>query len=128
MKKISYGAFICTIAILFVGIAVAGTLADNVFDYGATTLSASKTASFNAETILPAASIKVTRVQLFKKIGNVWMYIRDLPIPSDEAANTSFFSANYNYSDYIGTGQYRLYVTFTADGHDMSRYSNTATY
>lgn len=128
MRKISTGVLICIIAILCIGIAIAGTLADSVFEYGSTTLSASKTASFSAETISPVSSIKVTRVQLFMKMGIIWVYIGDLPVPSDEAINTTYFSATYNYSGFIGTGQYRLNVTFTADGYNMSRYSSTVTY
>lgn len=111
------------------GIASASILSDPVFESATTNLKNTKDAVFYAETSSEQNSIKVTRVRLYKQNGNgTWSYIRDLPVPTHEATNTMLFGATKDYSSYIGGGTYRLYTTFCADGHYISRYSNTKTY
>lgn len=113
----------------YLGIASASILSDPVFESATTNLKATKNASFYAVTSSEQNSIKITRVRLYKLNSNgTWSYIRDLPIPTNEATNTVLFGAMKDYSSYIGTGTYRLYTTFCADGHYISRYSNTKTY
>lgn len=113
----------------FVGIATAAILADPVFESATTNLKSTKNATFYAETSSVQSSIKVTRVRLYKQNSNgTWSYMRDLPAPTHEATNTMLFGATRDYSLYIGTGTYRIYTTFCADGHYISRYSNTKTY
>lgn len=108
---------------------MAETMADTVFSNASTSLSSTKNAVFSAYTVNVMNSIKVTRVRLYRKnADNSWSYVRDLPAPTDEATNDQYFGASKDYSAYIGAGTYRLYTTFTADGHSMSRYSNTRTY
>lgn len=119
---------IMIMALMIVVTASAGQLADSVFDEATVSLYANKTAYFSASTINVASSIQVTGVKLYKMIGNTWQYIQDLPVPSDVATNDVFFSASYDYSSYIGTGEYRLKVTFNADGHGITRYSNSRTF
>ena len=109
-------------------IALAGSNSDEVFDSASVFLSSTKTASFNAETTEFHNSIMVTQVCLYKKIGNTWIFQRYLPAPTTEATNLDVFTASMDYSSYIGTGTYRIHATFTADGHSISRYSNTITY
>jgi len=112
-----------------VGIATAAILADPVFESATTNLKSTKNATFYAETSSVQSSIKVTRVRLYKQNSNgTWSYVQDLPAPTHEATNTMLFGATNDYSLYIGTGTYRIYTTFCADGHYISRYSNTKTY
>ena len=129
MKKRYYAfALALLAAVLVVVSASAGILADSVFDNATVSLYTSKTAHFSAETINVAASIKVTGVKLYKLVGGTWQFMQNLPVPSDETTNNIYFSASYDYSSYIGTGTYRLKVTFTADGHSISVYSNSRTF
>ena len=126
-KQIAIILILCYLVTL--STALASTLADSVFDYTATNLSSSKSASFLAETFNTASSIKVTRVRLYKKNdSNNWVYIQDLSVPTEESTNSYYYASNKDYSDSIDTGTYRLYVTYCADGHSISRYSNTRTY
>lgn len=41
--------------------------------------------------------------------------------------NTSYYK-EMDYSDKIGTGTYRVGATFDADGHSITRYSNSRTF
>ena len=128
MKKTMLTIVLCVAILLFIGIVNAETLADSVFSAARVTLKDSKSTTFTASTYATAASIKVTRVELYEMIGTSWVYVQDLPVPSDEATNTCLFTATKSYSASIGTGTYRLKATFTADGHSMARYSNSKTY
>ncbi len=51
----------------------------------------------------------------------------DLEAP---AAHSNTFSdyKEMDYSDKIGTGTYRIGATFDADGHSITRYSNSRTF
>lgn len=107
---------------------VASTLADPVFDSISTSLSSSKTVTFIATTFDDCNSISITRVRLYKRINNVWTYQGDLPLPTNATSQPDYYFATADYSDDIGTGTYRLYTTFCADGHNTSGYSNTRTF
>jgi len=108
--------------------AIASIRADEVFDSITTTLTTSKTASFSAVTFDDCNSIGITRVRLYKLVSNAWVYQGDLPIPTNPIVQPDSYYASIDYSSYIGTGTYRIYTTFSADGHTASRYSNTRTY
>ena len=103
-------------------------LSDPVFDSISVTISTSKTVIFDATTFEEHSSIEITRVRLYKKISNVWTYQGDLPLPTNVSVMSDNIYATADYSSYIGTGTYRLYTTFSADGYNVSRYSNTRTY
>ena len=128
--KGKYCVSVLTLLMVMVVVATASAeiLADYVFNSATVSLNTSKSAVFSAETINEAESIKVTGVKLYKMVGGTWQFIQNLPAPSDESTNDIYFSASYDYSSYIGTGNYRLKVTFTADGHSISRYSNSRTF
>lgn len=128
MKRTMRIAISITLLVAIISIASADMLSDPVFDSASTNLNSTKIAVFNAATISPAENIKITKVRLYQKVGTVWYYAGSLPVPTTEATNAYTFSANYDYSSYIGTGTYRLYTTFCADGYSISRYSNTRTY
>ena len=129
MKRYIAIIMLFVFSLSLVGIATAAILADPVFESATTNLKSTKNATFYAETSSVQSSIKVTRVRLYKQNSNgTWSYVRDLPAPTHEATNTMLFGATNDYSLYIGTGTYRIYTTFCADGHYISRYSNTKTY
>lgn len=129
MKRYIAIIMLFVFSLSLVGIATAAILADPVFESATTNLKSTKNATFYAETSSVQSSIKVTRVRLYKQNSNgTWSYVRDLPAPTHEATNTMLFGATKDYSLYIGTGTYRIYTTFCADGHYISRYSNTKTY
>jgi hypothetical protein len=109
-------------------ISQAEILSDPVFDSISVTISTSKTVIFDATTFEEHSSIEITRVRLYKKISNVWTYQGDLPLPTNVSVMSDNIYATADYSSYIGTGTYRLYTTFSADGYNVSRYSNTRTY
>ena len=128
MRRISAIIMIITLLAILVPIASATMLSDPVFDIATINLTSTKKAYFDVETSSDQGSIEVTRVRLYQMVGNSWYYVGELPVPTKKGTNTNMFSANYDYSSYIGTGTYRLYTTFCADGYSISRYSNTRTY
>lgn len=128
MKKLIVIAMVTMLLVSILAIATAATLSDPVFDSATTFLTTTKKANFYAETSSVQGSIKVTRVRLYKMVGDTWSYVGDLPVPTKESTNTIVFSTSYDYSSYIGSGTYRVYTTFNADGYAISRYSNTRTY
>ena len=129
MRRIGSGLGICLIVLLISSVVVASNLADSVFNSATVSLLANKTAQFSADTLDVVPSIEISRVKLYKMVGTTWVYIADLPVPSYQATNTLYYYyAPMDYSAYIGTGKYRLKVTFTADNHNMTRYSNDRTY
>lgn len=128
MKRVIAAILSIISILLIVCTAYAGTLSDPVFDSATTTLTSIKKASFSVETSSPQASISITSVELYVMSGGAWTYVCNLPAPTKVGTNTKTFSATMDYSSYIGTGTYRLYTTFCADGYSISRYSNTRTY
>lgn len=102
---------------------------DSIFTDATTTLSAGRIAYFSAGTYDRCASISVTSVVLQKKsFWGTWSDYATLTPPSAVFTNTVAYSASKNYSSDIGTGTYRLKVTYTADGHSIVRYSTEKTY
>lgn len=125
----TYLVFIVAIAVIFtVGVVSATPFSDSVFQSAYVTLTSGKTATFSAETFYDASEIRVSSVKLYKMVGSTWTFIRYLNLPEDVATNDVFFYTSADYSDHIGTGTCRLKVTFTADGHSITRYSNQMTY
>lgn len=128
MKKKIWAVLILIILVSTSSISLASMLSDPVFDAATTFLTSTKNAEFDVETSSQQGSITVTRVRLYIQNGNSWIYLGDLPVPTNVGTNTKIFSATMDYSNYIGSGTYRLYTTFCADGYSISRYSNTRTY
>lgn len=129
MKRLLVKILSFVLVLMIIGAASASIQSDPVFESATTNLRSDKNTSFSAVTSIEQNSIKVTRVRLYKQNSDgTWSYVRDLPAPTHEATNTMLFGATKDYSSYIGTGTYRIYTTFCADGHYISRYSNTKTY
>ncbi len=103
--------------------------ADSEFASVTTVLKTTKQVSFRAVTNNVKSSISVTNCWLEKENDNgTWSTVCILPPPSVIAKETFAFSATVNYSDYIGTGKYRIRATYNADGHAITRYSNERTF
>lgn len=128
MKKISVVIALTLVLAILAGTATSEILSDSVFEMATVSLSASKVATFSAITFSFHDSIKVTEVKLQQYIGSTWSTIATLEAPADEATNVDLYGATKNYSGSIGTGKVRLKVTFYADGHTITRYSNQRTY
>ena len=119
---------IVVIMALVISVASAGILSDSEFDSANAQLTNSKTVSFSAETFERKNCIKVTTVKLYKLNDNDTWTISNLPAPEQQATNAKQYGATMDYSSYIGSGTYRIKVTFWADGHSLSRFSNSKTY
>ena len=72
---------------------------------------------------------KVYQLQIagWKKSGSKWIRQCALETPS-AGKNTFGYVREMDYSDDIGTGTYRIGATFDADGHSITRYSNSRTF
>ena len=129
MKK-SLVVFIFIIAfITLLNTAFAGVLSDDIFNSASVTLSSNKKAVFSAETRSEKNTIKITQVVLQEQNsdGN-WVFVCNLTRPTYESHNNIYYGTSKYYTSSIGTGTFRLYVTFWADGYTVSRYSNSKTY
>lgn len=102
--------------------------ADEIFDEYFTSLNASGMADFYAACYRYCSSISVTSVVLQKKnLFGIWSYNKTLVPPSAVFTNSYYYAAAKSYSSDIGTGTYRLQVTYTAEGHSLTTYSNEVT-
>lgn len=102
--------------------------ADSVFGSASAYLSASKSVIFNCTTLGVKSSISITSVWLEEKINGEWEYSKALTPPSLVVSNAADYSTVSYYSSDIGSGTFRVGFTVNADGHAISRYSNSQTY
>lgn len=128
MKRALSLIVVLLVAIVAANLVYAAELSDSVFDHAGAVLLTNKVASFEAETFSTASSIEVSEVKLYKMVGSTWVYQKTLNAPSYVATNSMLYDFSVNYSSEIGTGTYRLWVKFVADGHSITRYSNQRTY
>lgn len=98
--------------------------ADEVFSSITITLASTKKTTFECVTKDFCDSIKVTSCSLYQYVDGKWKYIKSLPKPDGESKDDFFYSSTVDYSDYIGTGTYKITATFNADGHPATRSSN----
>ena len=103
-------------------------LADSEFFSASALLSTRKDVSFSCSTYDLKSTIKITSCWLEKKSGNNWAWECSLTSPSTIATNTDTYAALMDYSSQIGTGTYRVGFTVNADGHAITRYSNSRTF
>ncbi len=99
--------------------------ADPVFYSTTISLMTTKKVDFDASTYEIMDSISVTACSLEKHVNNAWTDAGSLTPPSKVNTNTFGYSASMDYSAKIGTGTYRIKATFNADGHEVTRYSNS---
>lgn len=103
--------------------------ADTEFYLVTTTLKSDKSASFKCATYDTKNSISVTYCWLEKRaVDGSWFYVCSLTPPSTVITNSFGYTAVKDYSPYIGTGTYRIWATYNADGHTVTRCSNERTY
>ena len=101
--------------------------ADEVFDSATVSLKTTKKVVYDATTYGTKKSISITNCWLEKKSGSKWIRQCALETPS-AGKNTFGYVREMDYSDDIGTGTYRIGATFDADGHSITRYSNSRTF
>ena len=102
--------------------------ADTEFDYATPSLSTRKDVTYSAATYEEKKSLSVTSCWLEEKIDGQWVYVCSLPAPEKVNTNAFGYTALMDYSAYIGKGTFRVGAVFDADGHSISRYSNTRTF
>ena len=103
--------------------------ADSEFSSATTTLKTDKSISFRAVTYDVKEEISVTAVWLERKNADgSWTYICALTPPSTVFTDTFAYSVTVDYSASIGSGTYRAWATYNADGHAIVRSSNERTY
>lgn len=129
-----FTCFVSLLLVLMLGmtIAVAEEIipyADTEFGTVTTVLQSSKQVSFRCATYSTKECISVTSCWLeIESSDGSWSYVCSLTPPTATFTNTFAYSATVDYSDYIGTGTYRVWATYDADGHSITRCSNERTY
>lgn len=103
-------------------------LADTEFDSAAPTLLSSESVKFAASTYDTKASISVTACWLETYMNGTWIKVCNLTPPSHVATNTFYYSKTVSYASQIGSGTFRVWATFNADGHEITRCSNERTF
>ena len=101
--------------------------ADEIFDSATIYLKTTKKVKFDVTTYGNQKTLAVTDCWLEKKSGTKWVKQCDLETPAARS-NTFSYYKEMDYSDKIGTGTYRVGATFDADGHSITRYSNSRTF
>lgn len=131
MKKNSLMCLLLCVVILFSNVAIAETAtpySDSVFVSWYAILTSDKIAEFAVSAHQFHDEIKISKCILEQKVKDNWINKGHLPKPSG-MTNTSSYVGACDYSAYIFSGcTYRIQVTFWADGHEMTRYSNERTY
>lgn len=103
--------------------------ADTEFDSATTVLKSNKQVSFRCATYSTKDEISVTSCWLeIENSDGSWSYVCSLPAPTAVFTNTFAYSATVDYSEYIGSGTYRVWATYDADGHSITRCSNERTF
>ena len=98
-----------------------------ITDAATVSLKTTKKVVYDETTYGTQKTISITNCWLEKKIGSKWVRQSALETPS-AGKNTFGYVREMDYSDNIGTGTYRVGATFDADGHSITRYSNSRTF
>lgn len=132
----AFGTKVCSFMMMFMllGLIVCSPFsaayarrADEEFDSAYISLKSTKHAIYDCVTYETKKTISVTSCWLEKKKGSNWSRICSLEAPSSKS-NAFSYTREMDYSDKIGTGTYRIGATFDADGHSITRYSNSRTF
>lgn len=102
--------------------------ADDYFVSASAYLASDKSVTFDFSLYGVFSSISVTEVWLEQKVDGEWMSVGSLPRPSYVATNMADYGAEVDYSSSIGTGTFRVGFIANADGHTVTRYSNSRTF
>jgi len=123
MKKLSV-LIIAICMILSATSAFAAINADPEFASASITLTSRKLVVYSANLYDEKERIAVVNADLYIKVGNDWSFVCSLPVPTHVQTDSSSYGASIDYSDYIGTGTYRVTATYDADGYQITRNSN----
>lgn len=100
--------------------------ADVTFLSATCSLGMDKVATFTLMTDILAGRIVVTNAWLEQQSNGRWVYVKTLAVPATIATNTISYSVTLSYSSAITTrGTFRIGFTADADGHQITRYSNS---
>lgn len=103
--------------------------ADLYFDEVDAMLSANKELSIYIEAKNIEPHIGVDYCKLEQRIGNTWVFVKNLPKPTYVVDNTNTYNVTKNYSGEISnTGTYRIEVRVYAGIHYKTVYSTVGTY
>lgn len=124
MKNVSMKSFhICLILLsLFCFIAVSAAAEDALpfaseyYSEATVSISSSKVISFECITYASCNTIKVSSSSLQKLEGSSWVSVSGYSKPSKTASGRTY-KAMLDCSSLIGSGTYRVTVTYNADGH-----------
>ena len=100
--------------------------ADVTFLSATCSLGMDKVATFSLLTDSFAERIVVTNAWLEQQTNGSWVYVKPLAVPAMVATNTISYYATLSYASAITVrGTYRIGFTASADGYQITRYSNT---
>lgn len=131
LKSHRFIVFLMVCMLLGVNIAYATEImprADLEFDSAYPALLTTKQVTFRGVTYETKNYIKVTEVWLEKQVNGNWVKVADLTPPTKIATNTFVYSTTVDYANQIGYGTFRVWATFDADGHTITRSSNDRTF
>ena len=103
--------------------------ASDVFISYSASLSSSKIATFSCDLKKEYASVKVSKcvIQKCTKEDCKWKDVKTLSNVCS-ATNSDYLSGSKDLSSYIGSGTYRISVTYTAGGESRTITSNKRTF
>lgn len=131
MSKLRAISFLFVVFVVITSVAVAEQVeprADLYFDSATAFLATDKRVVFDCTTYDVHDQISITNVWLEQKVDGDWTTIKSLPSPTNIAQNTLSYGAVADYSEAIGVGTFRIGFTANADGHTITRYSNSRTF
>ena len=129
LKMIVFCLLLCIIGITVATASEIMPRADTEFNSTSTILKSTKLETFRCVTNETKDCLSVTSCYLeIKNDDGSWSYVRSLPAPTTKFYEAYAYSATVDYSSYIGSGTYRVWATYDADGHSITRCSNERTY
>ena len=131
-KKFIFLTFTLLLFTLFFSTSLANSITpyeSEIFDSYSISFSSNKIATFSCDLSKKASSVKVSKCTIQKKDWNAslkkydWNNVKTLSNVCS-SANSRYLSGSKDLSSYIGSGTYRVYATFVADGESRSITSN----
>ena len=100
--------------------------ADVTFLSANCSLGMDKVATFSLLTDGFTERIVFTNAWLEQQVNGSWVYVKSLAVPAMVATNTMSYYTTLSYASAITTrGTYRIGFTASADGYQITRYSNS---
>lgn len=130
MTKRTIFSLVLIITILISSIAYAEVepRADILFNEATINLRSDQSVLFSFSLYEVKTKLSVLTCWLEQEIDGEWEYACALASPSAEFLNTFAYMATMDYSSEIGTGTFRVWATFNADGYEITRCSNERTF